>query len=802
MPPPSDSPPSARAQARRSRGDRWHPRWGGRSRVAQLPHTVKRLLVGAPQPTRQRRATELPKRLALPVFSADPLSSVAYATEQAMVVLFAVSISGRDLVMPLSAAIAVLLALVVLSYRQTVRAYDTSGGAYAVAKDNLGRIPALTAAAALMVDYVLTVAVSVSAGVTAITSAYTSLAPLTVWMALFFVGLLVVINLRGMREAGLVFAVPTYAFVAAVFMTIVVGLVQCAGGCPHATVPDPKPIGPAAAAIGIFVVLHAFASGSTALTGIEAISNGVGAFRKPRGVNAAKTLTAMGAIALVLFLGVSFLAVQVGSAPSKSVSVLSEVAKAVFPTTGLFPGVFFYIVQLLTFGILVLAANSAFQGFPRLASLLARDDYLPRQFQDRGDRLVYSNGALVLAALATVLIVAFGANVEELIQLYVVGVFTAFTLSQAGMVQYWRRTRGRELSKAEGKASRWKHSMVINGLGAVATGLVTLIVIATKFLHGAWIVVVAMPLIVLALRKLRRHYDAIRARARRGAVSVVDPPIHNTVVLYVEEVDAATKEALSYVHHLEEDSLQAIHVAGQGDVERLRHDWDRLGDAVELEVLETDGRDPVAAVTDHVRSLERPDGDHFVTVVIPECMPKASLLQTARRRRAWELKVRLVSEPGVVVTDVPVLAEPGHKPIAAEQIDPADSAAFVVVSAVDDPTVNAINYARALHAFDTRALFFALETDSPDEVRRQWSERDVPLPLEVVDCPYRELGDPLLDQLRAVTRHRDGIAVVVVPELVYGGRVRSLLHNREALYLKWLLLFEPRVTLSSVPYRL
>ena len=799
----SDSPAKRGEGGTGKPGYRWHPRWAGRSRIAQAPHAVKHLLVGSPRPTRQSRANELPKRLALPVFSADPLSSVAYATEQAMVVLLAVSISGRGLVMPLSAAIAVLLALVVLSYRQTVRAYSTSGGAYAVAKDNLGRIAALIAASALLVDYVLTVAVSVSAGVTAITSAYTSLAPLTVWMALLFVGILVVVNLRGVREAGLVFAVPTYAFVAAVFITIVVGLAKCAGGCPHAMVPDPKPIGPAAATIGIFVILHAFASGSTALTGIEAISNGVGAFRKPRGVNAAKTLGAMGAIAVVLFLGVSFLAVQVGAAPSKSVSVLSEIARAVFPTTGVFPGALFYVVQLLTFAILVLAANSAFQGFPRLASLLARDSYLPRQFQDLGDRLVYSNGALVLAALAAVLIVAFGANVEQLIQLYVVGVFTAFTLSQAGMVQYWRRTRGRELAENErGKHSSWKRSIVINGLGAAATGVVTVIVIATKFLHGAWVVVVAMPLIVLALRRLHRHYDEVRSRARRGAVSVIDRPIHNTVVLYVKDVDAATQEALSYIHHLDEDSLHAIHVPGDGDVERLRRDWERLGDSVELEVLETDGSDPVETVTDHVRSLEHPDGEHFVTVVIPELVPKASLGESARRRTAWELRLRLLSEPGVVVTDVPVVQEPGSEPLAAERIDPSESAAFVVVSAVDDPTVNAVNYARALHAFDTRALFFSLEPDAAEDVQREWSERELPLPLEVVECPFRELGDPLLDHIRAVTRHRDGIAAVVVPELFYSGRLRSLLHNHEALCLKWLLLFEPRVTLSSVPYRI
>jgi amino acid transporter len=704
--------------------------------------------------------------------------------------------------MPLSGAIAALLAIVVLSYRQTVRAYSTSGGAYAVAKDNLGTLPALSAAAALMVDYVLTVAVSVSAGVTAITSAYTSLRSLTVAVALLAIVLLTVTNLRGTRATGLAFAAPTYAFVVAVLATILVGLVECAGGCPHAAVPQPKQIGPATAAIGLFAVLHAFASGSTALTGIEAISNGVGAFRRPKGVNAARTLGAMGAIAIALFLGVSFLAVRMKAAPSESVSVLSEIAKAVFPTGAILPGALFYAVQFLTFAILILAANSAFQGFPRLANLLARDDFLPRQFQDLGDRLVYSNGTLALAALASVLVLAFGADVERLIQLYVVGVFTAFTLSQAAMVRYWRRTRGRELSGHEsGASASWRRSLAVNALGAVATGFVTLVVVGTKFLHGAWVVVAALPLIVLGLQRLHSHNESIKERARRGAVNVVDGPIHNTVLLYLEDIDAATHEALSYIHHLEEDAVRAVRVAGRGSVEELRRDWEELGDPLHLEVLETDGRDPATVVMDHVRSLERPDGDYFVTVVIPELMRKASLAQAVRRGPAFQLKLRLLREPGVVVTDVPVLAEPGAEALVPEHIDPSASAAFVIVSAADDAAVNAANYARALHAFETRGLFFALDGQSGDEVRREWERREVPIELEVIDCPFRELAGPLLDQLRRVTHHEDGIAAVIVPELVTGGRLHGFLQNRQALYLKWLLLFEPRVVLSSVPYR-
>jgi amino acid transporter len=757
---------------------------------------VKRLLIGSPRPTRELHRTELPKRLALPIFSADPLSSVAYATEQMMLVLFAVSISGRDLIMPLSLGVAALLGLVVLSYRQTVRAYTTSGGAYAVAKDNLGAWPALTAASALLVDYVLTVAVSVSAGVTAIVSAYPSLGSLRVSMAVFFVVALTVVNLRGVRETGVAFAAPTYAFIVALLATIAVGVVRCAAGCPHAAVPDPVPVGPAGASIGLFVVLRAFASGSTALTGIEAISNGVSAFRRPKGVNAAQTLAIMGAVAIALFLGVSYLAVRVHASPSRSVSVLSEIARAVLPGHALFYG-----VQFLTFAILVLAANSAFQGFPRLASLLARDEYLPRAFEDLGDRLVHSNGIVVLASLATALVLGFGANVDRLVQLYLIGVFVAFTLSQAGMVRYWARTRGRRLTSEAGPGISWRRSLIINALGAAGTGLVAVIVVSTKFRHGAWIVVCAMPLVVLGLHRLHRHYQEIRAKVRQGAVQPSGGPIHNTVLLYVESMDAATHEALAYIRHVEADRVRAIHVA-DGGVEDLRRDWEQLGEPVELEVLESSGDDPADAVLGHVRSLERPDGTHFVTVVIPELMRHASLVEVVRRRPALELKLRLLSEPGVVATDVPVLAEPGAKPVAPERIDPAASAAFLLVRAVDDPTINALNYSRALHAFETRALFFALYPETADDVAQEWERRRLPVPLEVIDCPYRELADPLLVELHKVTRHRDGIAAVVLPEIVTHGRLGRFLHDRQSLYLRWLLQFEPRTVLSSVPYQL
>ena len=358
--------------------------------------TVKRALIGRPRSGAEMGETLLSKTLALPIFASDPLSSVAYATEAALVVLVGVSLSSAHLVLPVSIAIAVVLGIVVLSYTQTVKAYETSGGAYVVAKENLGTLPSLVAAAALLVDYVLTVSVSVAAGVLAITSAAPSLAAHKVGLCLLLIVLLTVVNLRGVRESGIAFALPTYSFVAVMYVMIATGLAKCAtSGCPQAHVPDPITVG-AAGSVGVLVVLRAFASGAAALTGVESISNGVGAFKPPQGRNAAQTLLIMGAMAISLFVGVSYLAVHMHALPSESVSVVSEIARATFPAGS--AGAFvYYLVQGLTFAILVLAANTSYQGFPRLSAILARDRYFPRQFVNLGDRLVYSNGIIVLA---------------------------------------------------------------------------------------------------------------------------------------------------------------------------------------------------------------------------------------------------------------------------------------------------------------------------------------------------------------------------------------------------------------------
>jgi len=724
--------------------------------------------------------TLLPKTLALPIFASDPLSSVAYATESALVVLVAASAGAAHLVFPISIAIAALLAIVVASYRQTVQAYETSGGAYIVAKDNLGTLPSLVGAAALLTDYVLTVAVSIAAGIFAVTSLAPSLETHKVILALGCLAVIVFVNLRGIRESGLAFALPTYAFVASMFALVGVGLAKSLlGQTPHAVVPDPVASG--AGAVTLFVLLRAFSSGSTALTGVEAIANGVNAFRRPHGRNAAATLAILGAIAITLFLGVSYLAVQEHALPSQTASVVSQIARATFPAGS--PASFlYYAVQVTTLLILVLAANTSFQGFPRLAALLARDDFAPRQFTNLGDRLVFSNGMLVLASLAGLLIWIYGANVNSLIHLYVIGVFTAFTLSQAGMVRYWRRVRG----------PGWRYRALVNGVGATATGVVAAIVIVTKFAAGAWLVIVAIPLLVLAFYGIRRHYRGIVRRLHAGADAVVAaPPPRNSTLLLVESIDEATADALWFAEKT--GAFRPIHVPARGTDPGIKPRWFRFSDErSHLEVL--DGSLGVTeAVLEQVWRLPRGESS-FVTVVIPEYFRRPSLLEVFKHPRALLLKLRLLAEPGVVVADVPALA-------GADEAPPERAVVRVLISGVNASSMRAVNYARTLGIPDTRAVNFAFSAEEAELMRREWAAHGPRIPLELDDAPYRDIGTPLRAYLRDLTEDGRTEVVLVLPELVVRGLSRTL-HNQKALYLKRLLLFEPHVILASVPYQL
>jgi amino acid transporter len=743
------------------------------------PKRLRRVLVGRPMQTGQIHETLLPKWLALPIFASDPLSSVAYATESALVVLLAVSATSAHLVFPISIGIACLLGVVVLSYRQTVRVYETSGGAYIVARENLGTAPSLVAAAALLTDYVLTVAVSISAGIYAITSFTPSLSSHKVGLSLACLVVIVLANLRGVRESGLLFALPTYAFVASILLLVGVGLVQVVTGDVHrASVPHALPVG--AGSIGVFVLLRAFSSGSTALTGVEAIANGVNAFRQPQGKNAATTLAVLGGLAIGMFLGVSYLAVHVHAMPSSTDSVVSQIARAVF-RPGSFGGFMYYAVQGTTLLVLVLAANTSFQGFPRLSALLARDRFAPRQFSNLGDRLVFSNGMLVLAVAAAALLAIYKANTNSLIHLYVIGVFTAFTLSQAGMVRYWLRTR----------TQGWRHRALVNTVGAAATGLVTVIVVWTKFAEGAWLVTVAIPALVLAMLGVRRHYRRIGRRLAAGAAAVASvPSARNRILLVVEELDAAAERALAFTRKIAPDGFRAIHVPRRGTDPGIGPRWFHLAGGIPmLEMLDPLGG-TVDAVVEQVWRLPRGESD-FVTVVVSEQFRRRTLAEEARHPFEFALKLRLLTEPGVVVADVPTVDEaPGGRPLSVR----------IFVSGANAASMRALNWAQAVGLPDTRAVNFAFDEEEATAMRRKWKSQDARVPLEVVAAPYRDIGDPLLAYLRELTADGHDV-LVVLPELILRGWAR-LLHNQRALYVKRLLLVEPHVILASVPYQL
>jgi len=748
---------------------------------------IKRLVVGRPRPTGELDETLLPKRLALPIFASDALSSVAYATEAALVVLLAASAAGRSELLPVSIAIAALLAIVIASYQQTVRVYESSGGAYVVAKDNLGTLPSLVAAAALLTDYVLTVAVSVAAGVVALASAVPSLGAHRLGLSLACIALITIANLRGVRESGLAFAIPTYAFIASMLALVFGGTARCLDGqCGPAVAPEPMTVG--VGTIGLFVLLRAFASGSAALTGVEAIANGVSAFRRPQARNASRTLGILGVLAITFFLGVSYLAIEMHAVPNEGgyPSLVSQIARVVFPS-GSSGSFMYYAVQASTVAILILAANTAYQGFPRLAALLARDRFFARQFTNLGDRLVFSNGVVVLAAAAAGLIWVFDADVEALIHLYVIGVFTAFTLSQTGMVRYWLRA----------SEPGWRHRALINGVGALATFVVTLVVIWTKFAAGAWMVMIAIPLLVLVFLGIRRHYRKIARRLRAGTAAVRAAGIpRNQVVIVTDSVDVATESALWYAQRIAGGSeVRALHAPGRGTDTAIRPRWLRLaGRELRLEVLDpAEGR--IDSVLEELWKLPRGERD-VVTVVIPEQFRSPSLL-VAARRTAFRLKLRLLSEPGIVVADVPVISDL-HGPAGRT---PTRLVTRILVADVNAASMRAVNYARSLDADDVGAISFLAQPEAARPLEAAWAAARIPVPLEIRDAPYRDIGDPLLDYIRELTADPDAAVNIVMPELVVRGWRRTL-HNQRALYIKRLLLFEPRVILTSVPFQL
>jgi amino acid transporter len=674
--------------------------------------SLKRFLVGSPIRTARLAHERLTKKTALAIFASDALSSTAYATEQILLVLAAAYLAGQPdafgQVIPISIAICILLIIVTISYRQTIYAYPSGGGAFIVAKENLGTTPGLVAGASLLVDYILTVSVSVAAGVEAITSAMvdTRLAWLhehRVWLCLFFIAFITVANLRGVREAGALFAAPSYAFIISFLFLIGYGLVRYFISPGIAPAPNDVDLkiaeGYEPHLLNWFLLLGAFANGCAALTGIEAISNGVQAFKQPEAKNAATTLSWMAVLLIVMFVGASVLAYFFNIHPQHRETVISQIARVVFTD---YLGWFYYVVQATTAAILVLAANTSFAGFPRLASLLARDRFLPRQLANLGDRLVFSNGILILAVFSGVLVWAFRGDTSRLIPLYAVGVFLSFTLSQAGMVvHFWREGKALEAMRAKARAqspefgeqpasaksksgiattgrlavgelmksqemtlslveferlekrSHWKKSLVVSGLGAIATFVVLMVFIVTKFTHGAWLVVLVIPLLVVLFRRIHSHYvEVARQLSTEGLDALL--PIHHEVIVPISGIHRGVIAALQYAKSIAPHHVTAVYVNLDDEAtQKLRQKWEQWGSGVNLVVVASPYRSLARPLFNYVDRVRRSLPGVMITIVLPEFVPAKWWQNLLHNQNTLFLKGALLFKRGVVVTNVP-----------------------------------------------------------------------------------------------------------------------------------------------------
>jgi amino acid transporter len=795
--------------------------------LARLQYLAKRALLGPRLPTAAIEGERLPIYKALPTLASDPLSSVAYGPEAGLTVLATAGVGALVFELPIAIAIAALMALVVVSYRQLVIARQADGGSYAVARDYLGQWPAMIAAAALLIDYVLTVAVSISSGADALTSAFPTLVGLRLPIALALVLLLCAGNLRGLRESGSIFSLPTYLFVAAITSLIVFGLVKGLTGGAHHPIGVYPPIPNVTAMLTPFLVLTAFASGCSSMTGIEAVSDSVRSFKDPPGDNAGKTLVILGFLLVLLFLGVTILDVVFGVEPKPggSPTVLAQIAADVFSGPGHF---FFYIIQFCTTLVLILAANASFNGFPRLCAFLARDDRLPHRFGAFGDRLVYSAAILFLTCVAVAVMVAFDANTDRLINLYAIGVFTAFTLAQAALVRYQLQRR----------IGHWRRNVLINGVGASATGLVDVIVMVVKFRLGAWVVMIIIPLLILLFWFVGRHYVEIRREIRRAGVG--DPLELYKTVVPVRQLDQSTRRALAYAAALGRD-IVAVDVTGEPSAPTEIFDLVREATAVagrtrlinvEIATLERrHGRREFLRLLDRLAREARP---RVVTVMVPDTVTSAGALGLLRHPRNLLLKRALQSRT-VVAVSYPTNPKGG---LADEKIGRATRrVAIVPVSGLDVLASRALKYAQAI-ADDVVAVHVAtgqpgdaapkeetapgeLKQDDPgglpDDAARQlaadWDrwvgdqlgwDQERPRPrLVTLVSPYRTVVQPMLRYL-AIYReqNRDALCTVVLPELITRHWWNQILHNHRAFHIKAALLGRSDFAVADVTYEL
>jgi len=598
---------------------------------------IKRFVVGEPIPSHLAHHERLSRVTGLAVLSSDPLSSVAYATEEILRVLILVDVTALAFASPIAAIIASILAIVVFSYRQTLHAYPNGGGAYIVARENLGELPSLVAASALLIDYILTVAVSIAAGVAALTSAFPQLIDLRVELALGFLVILTLGNLRGIRESGNIFAAPTYFFIVSVLALVAVGAWRAMTGNIE-PVEAIQPMQSLGQPLTLLILLRAFSNGCTAMTGVEAVSNGVPAFRPPEARNAAATMVIMAVLAITMFLGITLLAQAYRILPTEHETVISQLARGVFEGRGI-P---YYLIQAATMLILVLAANTAYADFPRLASILARDRYLPRQFMNQGDRLAFSNGILGLSAFAALLLVVFGGDTHALIPLYMIGVFVSFTLSQAGMVVHWRKLRG----------SGWRSSAAISGTGALVTGVVLIVVAITKAHEGAWIIMLLIPIQVVLFRTTRSHYNDVAAQL---TLTDWQPEKRhdNRVIVPISGVQRAVVGALDYARTLSSD-VRAVYIdVDPASTTQMQRDWDKWGRGVPLVVLASPFRSLMEPLLEYIEQLNAAHPEDYVTVVLPEFVPARWWHHLFHNQRALLIKGALLFKPNTIVTSVP-----------------------------------------------------------------------------------------------------------------------------------------------------
>ena len=768
--------------------------------VAGLAHKIRFFVTGRPLDTEAQETERLSIPRALPIMSSDALSSVAYGPEAGLAVLATAGVGALVYNIPIGIAIAVLMIIVTTSYRQIVHGYKGGGGSYAVARANLGLVFGLVAAAALFVDYVLTVAVSVSSGVDAVASAFTALSPYKVVIALVVLALVMIGNLRGAREAGAIFAGPTYLFLVSMLVLIVVGLIE--GLVSHRAPGHFAPI-KAETALTPLLILTAFASGSSSMTGIEAVSNSVPSFRPPEAEHAARTLAILGGLLVVLFLGVVALDFIYGAVPhpNGNPTILSQLATAIFhgPAWPLY-----YVFQFATLLVLVLAANTSFNGLPRLGAILARDDFLPHHFAHLGSRLVYSTGIMLLAVAAGILGVVFQGNTDSMINLYALGVFTAFTLAQAGMARHWWRDRS---------TPGWQRRAAINGFGALITALVDVIIVITKAPRGAWVVVIIVPVLVLIFLSISRHYRGVRAKLARDGGEARRLEMGPAVVP-VLRLDSASRQAIRYAMALSPQVI-AVHPArNHARASRFEQEWQACQWAdgqeppkLDLYVGRRGGR--VLALLGLLDRLRAGGGGRVITVVLPEWESRHLLRSVLDRPEAAFFKLALLHRRDVVVAGLP--AEPGLPDLKPG----ADHVAIVPIANTQAPPRRALAYAMAIAReviavhIETGTEQAADETQAIARQLRVWKRElakgapHVPVQMVVIESPYRSIVPPVLAYVDSWRKaHPAPICTVVLPEIVVGTWWAPWLHNHREFWLKAALLGRPTIAVADVTFHL